>query len=224
MFGHHGGLLSSSDGGRTWLALGTTSDAMGVGALGDASIVIAGHEVLAASGDGGRTWTGIPANLPSRDIHGFTRDPADPARMWAALATGGLWETRDGGTSWERVQGENVVYPTAVTSAVGTKLFGVTVNGLQRSDDGGKTWQAMTTPALYPMVSLAGTADGLVLLAAGPDGLARSDNGGLSWSRLAFSGSPAAVAVTAQGRTVGVVTRSTEFFRSDDGGNSWPGP
>ena len=27
----------------------------------------------------------------------IARDPADPARMWAYLATGGLWESRDGG-------------------------------------------------------------------------------------------------------------------------------
>lgn len=211
-------------GGRSWLALGTTADAMGLGTAADGSIVIAGHEVLAASRDGGRTWSDIPANLPGLDIHGFSRDPADPGRMWAAAATGGLWEIRDGGTSWERVQEENVLYPTAITSAAGTRLFGVTVNGLQRSNDGGRTWQAVTTPALYPIVSLAGTADGAVLLAAGPDGLARSDNGGLSWAKLSFTGSPAAVALTAGGRTVGVVTRSTDFFRSDDGGQSWPGP
>lgn len=96
LFGHHGGISASSDGGRTWQPLGTRSDAMSLGAASDGSIVIAGHEVLAASRDDGRTWENTAAVLPSLDIHGFARDPGDPARMWAYLATGGLWESRNG--------------------------------------------------------------------------------------------------------------------------------
>lgn len=224
LFGHHGGLSASSDGGRSWQPLGTRSDAMSLGAGTDGSIVIAGHEVLAASRDGGRTWESVAADLPSRDIHGFARDPGDPARLWAYLATGGLWESGDGGGTWERVQQENVLFPVAARTAAGTRLFGVTVNGLAASDDGGRTWRAVATPGIYPIASLAATADGSVLVAAGAGGLARSDDGGGAWSKIPFEGRPAAIAVTAGGRTIALVTRSTDFFRSDDGGNRWPGP
>lgn len=223
LFGHHGGVLSSADGGRTWQPLATRSDAMSLAAATDGSIVIAGHEVLAASRDG-RTWENIPASLPSLDIHGFTRDPEDPARMWAYLATGGLWESRDGGLTWERVQEQNILFPVAVGGAPETRLFGVTVNGLASSDDGGRSWRAVATPELYPIAALAATADGSVLIAGGPGGLARSNDGGTSWSNLPFDDQPAAIAVTARGQTIGIVTRSTEFLRSDDGGRSWPGP
>lgn len=41
---------------------------------------------ILASQDEGDTWTPIEADLPSLDIHGFARDPADPARMWDAVA------------------------------------------------------------------------------------------------------------------------------------------
>jgi len=224
LFGHHGGISASNDGGRSWEALGTRSDAMSLGAAPDGSIVIAGHEVFAASRDGGRTWTDVATNLPSLDIHGFARDPGDSDRMWAYLATGGLWESRDGGSSWERVQQENVLFPVAHRTAAGTRLFGVMANGLAASDDGGRTWRGMTTPEIYQIASLAATADGAVLVAAGLDGLARSDDGGASWSRLPFEDDPAAIAVTAGGQTIALVTRSTEFFRSDDGGRTWPGP
>ena len=224
LFGHHGGLSASSDGGRTWQPLGTRSDAMSLGAASDGSIVVAGHEVLAASRDDGRTWEDIRAALPSLDIHGFTRDPADPARMWAYLATGGLWESRDGGLTWEQVQQDNVLFPVAVRSAGTTRLFGVTVDGLSSSDDGGRSWRGVSTPEIYPIASLAATSDGSVLVAGGPSGLARSDDGGASWSELPFDGESAAIAVTAGGRTIAVVTRSTEFFRSADGGRTWPGP
>lgn len=224
LFGHHGGISESSDGGRSWQPLATRSDAMSLGAAADGSIVIAGHGVLANSADAGRTWADIPAQLPSLDIHGFARDPGEPGRMWAYLATGGLWQSRDGGLAWQRVQQENILFPVAVVGPSGPRLFGVTAGGVARSDDGGNTWQSVASPELYPIASLAGTADGSVLMAGGPGGLARSDDGGATWSKLPFDGQPFAVAVTAGGRTIAVVTRSTEFFRSDDAGMSWPGP
>lgn len=224
LFGHHGGVSASSDGGRSWQPLGTQADAMSLDAAPDGSIVIAGHEVFAASRDDGRTWADIQAGLPSLDIHGFARDPADPARMWAYLATGGLWESRDEGRSWERIQQQNVIFPVAVQAAGVTRLFGVTAEGLASSDDGGRTWRAVVTPELYPTASIAATTDGSVLVVGGPGGLARSDDGGATWSMLPFDDEPAAIAVTAGGETIAVVTRTTEFLRSDDGGRTWPGP
>jgi photosystem II stability/assembly factor-like uncharacterized protein len=185
---------------------------------------MAGHEVFAQSRDQGRTWENIQANLPNLDIHGFARDPRDPSQMWAYLATGGLWRSVDGGLTWEQVQQENILFPLAVATSTGTRLYGVTASGLAVSDDDGRTWKGLATPGLYPIASLSATADGSVLVAGGPDGLARSDDGGASWVKLPFEGGPAVIAATAAGQTIAVVTRSTEFFRSDDGGRTWPGP
>ena len=224
LFGHHGGVLSSRDGGRSWQQLPTGSDAMGLGAAPDGSIVIAGHGVFAQSSDDGRTWQEIAAALPSVDIHGFARDPGDPARMWVYLATGGLWESLDAGRTWVMVQDDNILFPVAVGGPSGTRLFGLTGESLASSEDGGRTWRNVATPELYPMTSLAATSDGTVLVAGGPDGLARSDDGGATWAKLPLAEQAFAVAVTADGQTIGVVTRSTEFFRSDDGGQTWPGP
>lgn len=224
LFGHHGGILSSLDGGRSWGPLASGFDAMSLGLAQDGSIVVAGHEVFAMSRDAGRTWQDIPADLPSLDIHGFARDPGDPNRMWAYLATGGFWESVDGGYRWQRVYEANVVLPVAVRSPDGPRLFGLTADGLVTSADGGRTWDRRATPALYPMASLAASGDGAVLVAGGPSGLARSSDGGRTWSELPFAGQPAAVAVASDGRTVAVVTRTTEFYRSDDGGSTWPGP
>lgn len=224
LFGHHGGILATGDGGKTWEPLATRSDAMGLGVARGGSIVIAGHEVLTESRDGGQTWADIPADLPSLDIHGFARDPGDPARMWVYLAIGGLWESADTGRTWVRIQEQNVAFPVAIAGPAGTGLVGVTAAGIARSDDGGRTWRALTDPGLYPATGLAATSDGSVLIAAGPDRLARSDDGGVTWSRLPFEGQPAAVAVAADGGSIALVTRSTEFYRSDDGGLTWPGP
>ncbi len=224
LFGHHGGILATDDGGRTWEALGTDADAMGLGAAGTDSIIIAGHYVLIESRDAGHSWAPIAADLPDLDIHGFTRDPVDADRLWAYLAIGGLWESRDAGLTWERVNEGNIVHPVAVATALGTRLYGVTTQGPARSDDGGRTWIVVGSPGIFPLAAMAATPDGSVIVAAGPDGIARSDDGGATWRMLPFDGEPASVAVARGGASIAVVTRSTEFYRSDDGGETWPGP
>lgn len=224
LFGHHGGLSETRDGGRTWRPLPTNADAMAMRPGADGSIVIAGHDVFTASRDGGETWQPIAADLPSLDIHGFTRDPADPARMWAYLATGGVWESTDAGAHWIRVRDDNVLFPLAVRGDEGTRLLGVDANGLVASDDGGRTWGKLGSPPTYPMTALTSTTDGTTIYAGSPDGLFRSDDVGRTWTNTNFSGSPFAIATSADGATVAIVARTTEFFRSSDGGESWPGP
>lgn len=223
-FGHHGGVSESSDGGRTWRALQVREDAMAMARATDGSVVIAGHDVLSASPDGGRTWRSIPADLPSLDIHGFTRDPADPARMWVLLATGGLWESSDGGLRWTRVREDAVLFPLAVAGDPGTRLYGVDASGFAASDDGGRTWSTLSTPPTTPMTSLAGTPDGSVLYAGSPDGLWKSEDGGRTWAGTGYTGSAFAIATTDGGRTVAVVSQEARFYRSSDGGATWPGP
>ena len=224
LFGHHGGLLESRDGGRMWSALPVRDDAMSMAPADDGSIVIAGHEVFTASRDGGVTWSSIPSDLPNLDIHGFTRDPADPARMWAYLATGGLWESDDFGAHWTEVRADNVVFPLAVRDGSTTRLLGVDANGLVTSADGGRSWATLGQPPAYPMTGLAATPDGRTVYAGAPDGLFRSDDGGRTWAPTGFRGSAFAVATTPDGRTVALVSRETEFYRSSDRGESWPGP
>lgn len=224
LFGHHDGLLASADGGRTWDALPVGEDAMSTATSSDGSIVIAGHEVFRASRDGGATWASIATDLPSLDIHGFARDPADPARMWAYPVTGGMWESTDGGATFRQVRSENVLFPTAVSGEPATRLLGVDATGLIESADGGRTWSPLAMPPTFPMTGLAASADGQTLYAGAQDGLYRSEDGGHSWAATAYAGSVFALATSPDGRTVVLVDRATEVFRSDDGGATWPAP
>lgn len=224
LFGHHGGLSASIDGGRSWAPLPVGDDAMSTASGVDGSIVIAGHDVFSASGDGGLSWRPITTDLPSLDIHGFARDPRDPDRMWTYLAAGGLWESTDRGATFARVRADNVLFPTAVASGSSTRLLGIDATGLIESLDGGRTWTSLEMPPTFPMTALAASGDGQVLYAGALDGLYRSDDGGRSWSVTSYLGSVFALAASNDGRSVILVDRATDVYRSDDGGETWPAP
>nr|MBA3689552.1 hypothetical protein [Chloroflexota bacterium] len=56
-------------------------------------------------------------------------------------------------------------------------------------------------------------------------GLRRSTDRGASWQPTAFTGAALAVAVVpGQPLDVAVIDEVTRFYRSLDGGASWPGP
>ena len=75
LYGQHGGIQTSSDGGKTWSDPGGQGDAMGLGASGE-TMYLAGHDVFQKSTDGGKTWTSPGfGNLPATDIHGFAVGP-----------------------------------------------------------------------------------------------------------------------------------------------------
>jgi photosystem II stability/assembly factor-like uncharacterized protein len=224
-FGHHGGILVSDDGGRSWSPLPVTADAMGMRPAADGSIVIAGHEVFVGSADGGLTWAPIPADLPNIDIHAFARDPADPARMWAYLAEGGVYESTDGGTHWTKAYDGHIPFLAATRDESTTVLVGIApFQGFARSIDGGRTWIAVSQPEAFPTYALAATPDGRVVALGVSDGMLRSEDGGSTWATIELPSPAFAITLADDGRTTAVVTKATDFYRSNDGGRSWPGP
>jgi photosystem II stability/assembly factor-like uncharacterized protein len=198
---------------------------MGMAAAADGSIVVAGHLVFQASRDGGATWAPIEADLPSLDIHAFARSLSDPARMWAYLAQGGVYESGDFGATWTKVTDGDVINLTAIRAAGADVLLGVDpFKGLVRSPDGGRAWLLAGQPPASPVTSLAATPDGSALVLGGPDGLYRSDDGGTTWRHVLRSRTVLATAMDDDGSSVAAVDEDTLFYRSDDGGTTWPGP
>ena len=225
LFGHHGGLLETGDGGRTWKLGSARADAMSLSVAGGDRLVIAGHLVFQESRDRGATWADIPADLPSLDIHAFAQSQLDPDRMWAYLASGGVYASVDGGIQWTEVFPGDVIGLTAVVADGRDALYGIDpFAGLVRSADRGATWAPAGRPPTSPVTSLAATADGRILVLGGPDGLYRSDDGGATWRQVLKSRTVLASAVSEDGRTLAAVTQDTVFYRSDDGGATWPGP
>jgi hypothetical protein len=224
-FGHHNGLLESRDGGRTWQPTGLSGvDAMNVRTGGGSALQIAGHNVFMETADGGRTWTDVPNDLPGLDLHAFVVDPTDPNHAWAWAVGFGLFESTDRGHHWQQRQAGDWPVLAVVKSAGASTLVGVSAAGLGASSDGGLTWQPLAAPG-GQIASLAVAADGSVLLAGTTQGLYRSVDAGTSWQLTAFTGTAITVVVAPSDvRVIGLVDDKTRFFRSDDGGVTWPGP
>ena len=223
-FGHHGGLLESRDGGRSWQPTALSgADAMNL-RVGEELMQIAGHDVYLESRDGGQSWQPVPNDLPGLDLHLFVSDPADPAHSWAFAAGQGLFETTDAGRTWERRLAGNVAALTVYREGGQPVLVGITDAGLGRSTDGGQTWQPLARPT-GQLASLAASADGSLLYAGTTDGLQRSTDGGATWTPTGLTNVAVAIAVApGADPIVAVVDDQTRFYRSSDGGATWPGP
>lgn len=224
-FGHHNGLLESNDGGHSWQTTSLSGvDAMNVPVADAKRFQIAGHEVYLETTDGGANWQPVPNDLPGLDLHAFAVDPADTDHAWAFAVGFGLFETTDAGRHWQLRQPGNWGPLTAYRHAGTTVLVAVGPEGGVRSSDGGATWTALAYPGA-PLAAMAGSADGGALYAATSSGLRRSTDGGSSWSTTGFGSQALAVAVASDDpMDVALVDQSTRFYRSPDGGLSWPAP
>jgi hypothetical protein len=181
----------------------------------------------------GRTAGSGPGSRPrvAGRVVAVAVDPGDPRHVLAG--GGGLWESRDGGRTWEPRSDDQ---PTAAIGAVafapadprvayagtgqGEALAALGV-GLLRSEDGGATWRALVARELLG----AGVCDLLVdpndparLLAATTAGLWASADGGHSWEPR-LGGRSWAVSAGPGGEVL--AGGELGLHRSEDGGATW---
>lgn len=132
--------------------------------------------------------------------------PAEPNKLWAGTAQGGLWQSADGGNSWtlaaENTQGlavttimlhplnPNIIY---VGTAAGDKPnLDTRDRGIFKSEDGGKSWAllALTNPAVVgaswgQINHIAISTTGVLLVATADKErngfIYRSSDGGETW-------------------------------------------
>jgi photosystem II stability/assembly factor-like uncharacterized protein len=224
-----GGLWKSTDSGVTWEAMLDDHSTCSIGAVAvapsDPDVVWVGSgENLRAGGytlpgtgvfrteDGGRTWRNVGLH-DSNHIGAIAVHPTDPDTAWVAAmgpfysrgGQRGVFRTRDGGASWERVlapEGRSWAFDVAVDPADPSTLYATTWSlrfdpggGIHRSTDGGTSWRRLT--------------QGLPV----ERGLGRIE---LDVSRS----DPRVVYALVQSRAGGAEP-TTELYRSDDRGETW---
>lgn len=229
-----GGLWKTTDSGTTWKPLWDhfPQASPSVGAVevapsdpnivyvgtGEANIrgnVVTGNGMYKST-DAGKTWQFIGLR-DSEAIGRLAVNPTDPNTVLVA-ALGhpfgannerGIYRTRDGGKTWQRVLyvddktgGIDVQYDPANPNIVYAGMWqvirkpwifesGGPGSGLYRSTDGGTTWQKLTGHGLpsgiWGKVGVAPTPDSqrvYALIEAKDGGLYRTDDGGASWKLI----------------------------------------
>lgn len=225
-FGHHEGVMKSTDAGRTWRPIMTQGDAMSLVAT-DNSLVMAGHEVFMRSSSAGAVWSPIRTNLPGQDIHGFAISPTNRQTYYAFIIDYGLWRSDDGGANWVLVSKElpDSVLALAVIPTTPETLYAGTIDqGLLKSMDGGKTWKAVNALSMKMAVGLAqDPRDPRIVYAGTEGGLYRSNSDATAWTRVGLTGKDiATVGISpANPARILVVDAQGRVYRSDDRGNTW---
>ncbi len=202
------GLWRSTDGGDTWMR---ASDGMfvecHVRALTvhpqDPGVLYLGSEQgLFRSTDGADHWSRIESPLNGQQIWSLLVVPQTPEVLLAGTCPAHLFRSGDGGRSWTEVPARMVqecprIMHTRVTTLISdpsdaeTLWAGVEIDGLQRSRDGGRTWQVvgqgLSSRDIHALGIVPGNGQPKRLLASTNNDLNVSTDGGETWQPLRIS-------------------------------------
>jgi photosystem II stability/assembly factor-like uncharacterized protein len=172
--------------------------------------------------DGGNSWQ-VGRGLQDLAAYAVAVDPIIPARVFAAAADG-VYRSRDGGASWERLKMPlRSAYAVVVDGRLPGRVLAGGSGGVYLSLDFGETWQATGGwGAQETVLCLATGPNGLLYAGGSKGGVRRSDDGGLTWRSLLET--PAIVAAIAADRfnPARLLARAErDLLRSEDGGYTW---
>ena len=120
-------VLVSNDHGATWKPAGLPSYVVGIRGAAiatDNQFLIAAREGAFRSGDGGATWEHVGNGLPGKDITSVSFDATHKRLLATSDATGVIFESRDGGRTWQR--GPDSGFPLRRVSIIGGRFVGAT--------------------------------------------------------------------------------------------------
>jgi uncharacterized protein (TIGR03437 family) len=155
------------------------------------------------------TWESLgPVNVGGR-TRGLVIHPQNANIMWAGGATGGLWETTDGGQTWTAIDDFAPVLainclvmdphdPNTIYACTGEQTQNWRGAGIYKTSDGGASWKqlaATATPDFYFVNNIAiSPTSSSHLYAATNTGLWATLDGGNTWnlSLASRGGGPAA--------------------------------
>jgi photosystem II stability/assembly factor-like uncharacterized protein len=236
-------LLKSTDAGATWTPLGLTNAP--VLAVSDTGILYVEQSMtIARSDDGGASFTPLARPTMSGTFEPNCSGPymARGDRLFAGCRDG-VYRSNDRGQHWQPLSGStagritgsaNLIFTDVGATALGPTgdiyVIGNHGSNLQRSTDGGWTWQTLAAP--FSAFSCVVTGSGAIECAGartsnGPSGsipLARSEDHGATWKSVPLPAGPttspfSAVALAAAGSVVYAVGQGAA--RSDDDGRTF---
>jgi hypothetical protein len=213
----YGGVLVSTDHGKSWKSTATMMDTVFIKTLAvNGAVLYAGGAGAYRSTDLGITWTPIGLTTTNEVLSLVTLG----TKLFAGTQSGGLLVSADSGNTWNEVENDLTSSSTSALYANGSNLFAGTVNGAILSADSGNTWE----PAGLSNYSIWCFAANDTNLFAGTEfwGAFLSTNDGTSWTSI-DSGLPTYSSVGAfatSGSTLYTGTADGFSFTTNNG-DSW---
>ena len=203
----------------------------------DGQLLFAGGRGLWRSTDGGRRWEAVRDATETPRVAAIAIAPSDPQVVYVGVGEGcgrggrtpGLVST-DGGAHW-RESGQNIS-AFAVDPLAAGKVWAATCTGVQRSADGGTTWEPVAAARLDgatpTLIALVAGAPRVVYVAYASEGGAaqvrRTIDDGATWQDTqlpAAAFGPLALATDPFEADTVFLSTLVGLFRSRDGGQSW---
>lgn len=193
--------------------------------------------------DCNRSWGTVYGEQRGQSIVALAIDYGNHNDIFAALASGDILESMDGGASWHVTKSfGTTVRDLMADPLIPGRLYVATANkGLMRSDDGGSTWMDLSQGIqnfndglyFYRLVLNAGSKDNLFWLCK--YGILHSEDGGKTWSETKLLSPPGSLNIYTFGINpanpkemyyTGTVlgdnnASKTTFYKSVDGGINW---
>lgn len=122
----------SHDAGKSWSEVSYPQYVTGLynlTAVPDGSLWLATREGALHSTDGGKTWEHTLGGLPARNVFAVHYDPVSQRLLATAMFTRGVFESKDGGQSWQRTPDTGVSIKSALHYQ-GRLLAASSYNGL----------------------------------------------------------------------------------------------
>lgn len=216
-------VLRTTNGGATWerLSFPYGGGIYGLFAVDDSRLWAITDDLAFFTTDGGDNWS--KANV--RDEDGIFRDIYFRDPDWGViLGSEALYKTTDGGISWQRQAGFEVMSLRSIRFASLSRgwIVGHLRSGPEptyETTDGGATWNLTTLG--FQSISFVDSLNGFAL--AESSHVFRTTNGGISWSPI-YSGSLSSVSVRSclnfADTLVGWIWRSG-VYKTTDGGATW---
>ena len=120
-------VLVSKDNGKTWIQAPLPTYVVSirnVALASDSQIMVAAREGAFRSADGGLSWAQAVNGLPVKDITSVSFDSVHRRLLATSDATGVIFESQDGGLSWQR--GPDSGFPLRRVSIIGGRFVGAT--------------------------------------------------------------------------------------------------
>ncbi|HEX7420392.1 MAG TPA: hypothetical protein VF505_10930, partial [Thermoanaerobaculia bacterium] len=244
----NGGVWETRDAGRTWQPIFDGQPIGSIGALAvspsNPNVIYVGSgeadmrsDISQGNGmyksvDAGKTWTHIGLE-DSQQIGRVIIDPQNPdvayvaalGHPYAANAERGVFRTKDGGKTWQKILGRESARPDSSPSSRLGMTWDSDTGAIDLAFEPGNAnviyaalWQTRRTPwSIYPPSSGAGS------------GLFKTTDGGDHWTELRGHGLPdkpgrigIAVAPSQPQRLYAIIDAiAGGMYRSDDGGANW---